>query len=328
MVKVICVGLGSRGQRWVEWAKESGADVIGVVDAHEETLAVKGEDLGFKADRRFTSIGEAAERLKPEAAVVCTPNFAHAAAARDCLENGLHLFIEKPLAEHMDIAKELVESAEQRGLQLSVAQQYRYEPPMKKLREMVQQAKIGKLTNGLVEFYRWRPTNGIQLPLLLNQSVHHFDVIRAIFNSTPVSCTADMWNPEWNGCDGPTVAEATFTFADGNRIHYSGSYVAKGKITPFNALWRLEGSTGQITYDGEAEIILTRADDGQHQLHEIPADRTSSIIAVCRDFLRAVKSGTPSPTSGRDNLETLAMVFAIEKSAAERREVQIAELLN
>ena len=312
--KVVCVSLGHRGRQWVGWAKAAGADVVGVVDLRPELLASVGEELGFGPERRFTQVAEALEVLRPDAAVVCTPNATHGAVARQILGAGVHLLIEKPLAEKWDEAREIVALAENAGCQLAVAQQYRYRSGFPALRQVIEEGRVGRLTSGLVQFYRWRPTQGMPLPLLLNQAVHHFDVIRYLLGADPVSVTAELWDPPWNGADGPTCAEATFLFPDGARVHYSGSYVAKGRPTTFNALWRLEGSRGQLLLDGDESVIVHRGDESEILFRREQGEKRPE-IRLCRDFLESVATGKPCPTHGRDNLRTLAMVFAVERSA-------------
>ena len=295
--RVVCVSLGHRGRRWVGWARAAGADVVGVVDRQPELLAAVGEELGFGPGRRFTSIGEALDELQPDAAVVCTPNETHASLARQILGAGVHLLIEKPLAEDWAEAKAIVALADDTGRQLAVAQQYRYRSGFPALRQAVVEGRLGLLTAGLVQFYRWRPTKGMKLPLLLNQAVHHFDVMRYLIGADPVSVSAQLWDPPWNGADGPTCTEATFLFPDGVRIHYSGSYVAKGRPTSFNALWRLEGSEGQLVMDGDESVVLHRP-DGSETLFVREQGERSPEVRLCRDFLESIHTGQPPRPMG------------------------------
>lgn len=324
--RVVCVSLGHRGRQWVGWARAAGADVVGVVDLQPQLLATVGEELGFGPDRRFTSVREALEALRPDAVIVCTPNGTHGALAREILGAGVHLLIEKPLAEDWDEAKAIVALARQRGLQLAVAQQYRYRSGFPALKEAIGSGRLGQLTGGLVQFYRWRPTQGMKLPLLLNQAIHHFDVMRFVVGADPVSVTAHLWDPDWNGADGPTCAEATFLFPGGVRVHYSGSYVARGSMTSFNALWRWEGSEGQLVLGEDENVVLYR-DGREETLFRKEQGKRRPEVRLCQDFLESVRTGRPCPTHGEDNLRTLAMVFAVEKSAREARSVSLAELL-
>lgn len=325
-LRVICVSLGRRGRQWVNWARAAGAEVVGVVDADRELLREVGEALGFGPATRFTSVGEALEALAPDAAIVCTPNHTHAALAVEILGAGVHLLIEKPLAEEWETAKAIVALAGQKGVRLAVAQQYRYRSGFPAMRKAIASGRLGELTGGLIQFFRWRPTQGMPLPLLLNQAVHHLDVMRYLMGETPVSVSAALWDPGWNGADGPTCAEATFCFAGGARIHYSGSYVAKGRQTGFNGLWRLEGSGGQLILD-EHERVIFCAGETSETLFVREQGEPRPEVCLCRDFLASVREGKDAPTSGDDNLRTLAMLFATERSAREGRVVHLSELL-
>lgn len=325
-VRVVCVSLGHRGRQWVEWARAAGAEVVGVVDLLPELLETVGAELGFGSDRRFTSVPAALAALHPDAVIVCTPNETHAALAREVLGAGVHLLVEKPLAEDWDEAVAMVTLAREKGLQLAVAQQYRYRSGFPALKEAIAAGKIGSLTGGLVQFYRWRPTQGMKLPLLLNQAIHHFDVMRFLVGADPTAVTAHLWDPAWNGASGPTCAEATFLFPGDVRVHYSGSYVARGSRTSFNGLWRLEGSKGQLVLDEDENVVLHR-DGRAHALFRKEQGERHPEVRLCQDFLRSVESGRPCPTHGEDNLRTLAMVFAVEMSARLGRTVALSELL-
>lgn len=326
MTRVLAVGMGNRGRKWVRWATAAGAQVVGLVDSNPEVLAGAGAELGVDEAHRFTSVPAAAANRRPDAAVICAPHHVHPVLVRTCLELGLHVLVEKPLAQDMATARGLVQLAAGKGLQLVVAQQYRYSEAVRRLRELVQSGAIGRLTSVLVQFFRWRPTEGMKLPILLNQAIHHFDGMRYILAADPTSCIADLWDPEWNGCDGPTTVEATFRFPGGCRVHYSGSYVAKGPVTPFDSWWRFEGSGGQLVYDGESTILYTPA-GGETQAITVKPRKSDTTVELCRDFLRSVETGHPAPTSGEANLPTLAMAFAVALSSEEGRRVMLDELL-
>lgn len=325
---LICVGLGRRGRQWIQWARMAGADVLGVVDKSDTLQQEVGDLLGFPAHRRFGSIEEAVKSLRPQAAIVCTPNETHYALAKECLRQNLHLLIEKPLAQTPEEAYKLVATAEQRGLQLAVAQQYRYRGAFPAMQAALNQGRLGTLTGGLVQFYRWRPTVGMRLPILLNQAIHHFDVLRALLGRDPLTCRAEVWDPPWNGCDGPTCVEATFRFDGEIIVHYSGSYVAKGHDTSFDGIWRLEGNLGQLMLNSNGLAVLRPDSDEEETLYTPRPSSTRPESKLCRDFLEAVETGKPAPTSGKDNLVTLAMAFAALKSAQDRQETSVASILS
>ncbi len=326
-MRIVCLGLGNRGKQWVRWAEQAGADVVGVVDLHRPTLDAVGEELGIPPARRFTSLAEAVKATEAPAVVACAPNAAHAAIINDCLELGVHVLIEKPFTEDLATAIELTRRAEEAGVHVVIAQQYRYGATFRHMAHLVQ-SRLGRITGGSVEFYRWRPSVGLKLPILLNQGVHQFDCLRYVLGEDPESCAAELWNPDWNDCDGPTVAEAIFRFPSGARVHYSGNYAAKGKVTSFDGVWRFEGENGQVTYDGVERVVLSEGSEESDVFVEPSGrGRATAQVDLCKDFLKALAGGPPPPTRAQDNLKTLAMVFAIEMSSRLRREVSLDEVL-
>lgn len=324
-MRIVCLGLGKRGRNWVTWAREAGADVAGVVDLHRPTLDSVGEELGISKDRRFTSLEEAVKALGVSAVVACAPNAAHAAIIENCLNLGVHVLIEKPFTEDLAVARDLAERASSAGVHVVIAQQYRYGAPFRRMADLAQ-SRLGRITGGSVQFYRWRPSVGLKLPILLNQGVHQFDCLRFALGEDPESCIAELWNPDWNVCDGPTVAEAIFRFPSGARVHYTGNYAAKGKVTSFDGVWRFEGEHGQVTYDGVQRVAFHASPDESEEFVEA-AGRSSAQVDLCKDFLQSVAGGPPAPTHAQDNLKTMAMAFAIEASSRLKREVSLAEVL-
>ena len=328
-MKAICISAGSQGRRWVGWAREAGVDVAGLVDLDRAKLDEAGEELGIPPEARFESIAQAAQTTAAPFAIATTQSPAHASVATEVLNAGLHLQIEKPLAESMDDARRVVALAEAKGLVLAVNQQYRFESPVRTLRDAIRGGAIGEPALVALQFFRKRPTQGLALPLMLNQLIHQLDAARFLLGRDPVSVMAHSWNPPWNACDGPTMLEATYLMEGDVMFHASGAYCARGRVTPYSGVWRIEGSEGQLTYSGDrddARIRRTSSPAGEELTVPIPAADAGSTALLCRDVMAAIREGRDPETVGRDNLKSLAMVFAAQRSSDTGREVEISEV--
>ena len=325
----ICISAGGQGRRWVGKAREAGLEVVGLVDLDRAKLDEASEELGIPPEARFTSITEAAKATGAALAVATTQSPVHAAVVTECLNAGLHVLIEKPLAETMADARRIVALAEEKALILAVGQQWRFDASVLALRDAVQSGAIGEPAVVSLQFYRNRPTKGLALPLMLNQLIHQLDGVRFILGRNPVTVTARSWNPSWNDCDGPTMLEATYLMEGGVVFHMSGSYAARGRVTPYSGRWRIEGSSGQLTYCGDHEgrrIGRTTSNTGEEEAIRIAAADASSSALLCRDVMAAIREGRAPETNGRDNLKSLAMIFAAQKSSDTGREVKISEV--
>jgi predicted dehydrogenase len=80
-----------------------------------------------------------------DALAVATPVFLHHRMARQALEAGKHVFIEKPMASSADECRALVECAEERGLTLMVGHTFLYSAPVRKIKEIVDSGTIGDI---------------------------------------------------------------------------------------------------------------------------------------------------------------------------------------
>jgi len=326
-MKGICVGLGDRGRMWYSWAREAGMEVVGVVDKNEEILHRSCDELGLPDSMRFAKIEDAAKATEARMAVVCTANPTHAGCIRECLDAGLHCFIEKPMVETVEEAREVVAHAEREKLTVGVVQNYRYTPGTLTLRDAVRSGTIGEILKVRVDFHRWRPTRGLKLPLMLNQAIHHFDGIRFILGADPLWCFAKSWNPDWNDCDEATVLEAIWEFEGGVIVTYGGSYVTGGASTPYSGTWRIEGSTGTLHFSEDTGVTLTRREPQEERKLPLAGCGMTETAKVCREFIEAVRSGKKPPTDSSDNVKSLAMCWSADISSRENRVVSIGEAM-
>lgn len=326
-MKGICIGMGNRGKSWYRWAQQAGMEVVGVVDLNREILDQRCDELEIPESMRYERIGAAAEATGARVATVCAANPAHTQGLHECLDAGLHAIVEKPMVETLEDAKAIVQKASEKNLSVAASQNYRSNPGTLTLRDAVQKGEIGEIVSLSVTFYRCRPSKGLHLPLVLNQSIHHFDAMRFVLGKDPEWCFSKYFDPAWNGCDGPTVMEAVYGFGD-VVVHYSGSYVAQGKTTPYSGLWRIQGSTGQLDYSGDrgdtAVVLSRREPEEERELPSLTSELDGPAQA-CKDFLDAVREGRPAPTDANDNVKSLWMCWAPDISSRENRVVQFSE---
>lgn len=334
-MKGICIGLGVRGRWWTRFAAEAGIEVVGVVDPVEETRHAAAKEMQIPESIQFPSVAEAVAATRAEVATVCTPNPTHAAVIHECLDVGLHTLVEKPMVESPEDAASVMEKAKSKCLHLAVAQNYRYTPMAQALWSAVKGGRVGRVATVQIVFSRWRPARGLYLPLMLNQAIHQFDMVRLVLQTDPTWCFARSWNPTWSPTDGPCVLEAMWGMGhvSGNSdepemiFSFSGNYVTAGTQTPYNGQWRIEGERGRIETVGNDEgqrAFLQHRET--NETIELPLGKgDGSEAQVCRAFLEAIREGRPAPTESTDNIRSLAMCWAADRSSREHRVVPMNE---
>lgn len=80
-----------------------------------------------------------------DAVAIATPPATHYKIAKACLEHGLHCLIEKPLAQNVREAKELIEIAEQKNLRLMVGHTFEYSPAVREIRRYIDEGQLGEI---------------------------------------------------------------------------------------------------------------------------------------------------------------------------------------
>lgn len=120
---------------------------------------------------------------------IATESGYHASIALDCMNQGLHVLCEKPMALSIDDADDMIECCEKNNVKLSICYQNRFNPPIQKLRNAIEENQFGRLFNGTArilwnrndDYYKqapWRGTLAMDGGALMNQCIHNIDLLQ------------------------------------------------------------------------------------------------------------------------------------------------------
>jgi predicted dehydrogenase len=120
----------------------------------------------------------------------------------------------------------------------------------------------------------------------------------------------------WSQFTGDASAVCLFTMENGARVVYTASWHPRGQLTDWNCLWRVECERGYLVLDRD-EVRVYEGDD-PHRPGCADKEQTVALVdmqrsdqaAVLTSFADAVRAGRPTPTTARDNLRSIEMVFA------------------
>jgi len=330
MLRLIQVGVGGFGRSWTNIVKESKDwEAAAYVDVDEETLNEAASTHKMLKERCFTDVDEALSKVEAEAVLAVVPPAVHTEIAIKALKAGLHVLIEKPLADTMENAKKIVAEAEKRDLKLMVSQNYRFRRGARTVRSLIESGKVGEPSYAVVNFHKATRFTGFRLkmqhPLLVDMAIHHFDLMRYIFNVDPESLCCETWKPRWSWFEGDPSATVTVTMENDLRVVYVGSWVSFGWETMWDGDWRIESSNGGIHWDGNIQTYSKEPKRAfEERLIPMPLeDRAYSL----HEFAEAIIQDRKPETSGEDNLRSLAMVFASLDSAKSGKRVSIKSYL-
>src|SRR4029077_7078446 len=119
MLKVAIVGCGKIADAHAtQILRVDGCEIVGVCD--REPLMARQLYERFPVKRYFTDLAELVSEARPDVVHITTPPESHFDIARFCLEHQCHVYVEKPFTVDAHQAQQLVDSAEEMGLKLTV----------------------------------------------------------------------------------------------------------------------------------------------------------------------------------------------------------------
>ncbi|MDX2968378.1 Gfo/Idh/MocA family oxidoreductase [Kribbella solani] len=325
-VRLLQAGAGGMGRAWLRTiAADPDVELAGLVDLDVEVARAAADEHGFHDVPVAASIDELAGAA--DALVDVTVPAAHPKVSVDALLRGLPVLCEKPLAETVRECLGMVAAAEVSGKLLMVSQSRRYFRAVTAFqRQLAELGPIGTLT---CEFYKAPHFSGFRErmaePLLVDMAIHQFDLSRKLIGAEPVSVYCDSYNPSWSWFDGNAAASAIFTYTDGTRFAFSGSWCAAGLETSWNGRWRASTPGGTATWDGDNAPIaaLSSGED----LPAVMTDDPEEIAGSLTEFVNAIRTSTTPQSEVHSNVVSIAMVEAAVRSARAGVPVQIADVI-
>lgn len=206
VVRVGIAGLGRSGWSIHALTLEKLADkfqVAAVCDADAGRQREARERLGCRAYAQFR---ELLQDDAVELVVVAVPSHLHAAYACEALRAGKHVMVEKPMAASVQEVDEMIAVARQTGRRLTVFQNYRYAADCRKVREVIESGKLGRVVlirmawHGFSRRWDWQTLKEFNGGQLNNTGAHAVDLALRFFADVEpeVTCHAER-TPLWSG---------------------------------------------------------------------------------------------------------------------------------
>ena len=362
-IRIILVGAGVRGAMWARVIGEaSDAMLVGVVD-HDEGRARRARDryapralvardleaVLVRADADAAAVADADAvadanadpdpDATADAVVIATPPATHHSLVSRALDHGLHVLCEKPLSDDLDEVVDLIARAGAARRRLLVGMNFRYLPSSQRIRGYVRQGHLGAPSHAHFTYHRQRDGNRDDLndyvmsmahPMLLEQSVHHFDLLRHCYDSEVESLVCDTWRPSWSTYAGDCCVSVLFRFENGLRANYLGTWTAAWNRMDFR--WRTDFERGALIqreqFDDLVRVDFDRGLGLRGPNFKGDADAETPVaepLAPCTpfvddtrgllaEFVGAVRGELDPVTTGGDHLETLLMVHGCIES--------------
>ncbi len=218
MLKVGVIGTGHLGKLHAKMFKEiKNCEFVGVFDTNETAAKTLADDLKVKS---FDNVGNLLSGVQAVSIAVTTS--AHFEIAKNCLENGIHVFVEKPITATIDEAEKLIEIAKSKNLNLQVGHIERFNPALLSLEEFIIEPMFIQ-TDRLAQFN----PRGTDVAVVLDLMIHDIDIILSLIKS-------DVEAVDANGVavvsDNVDIANARIMFKNGAVANVTASRISQKKM--------------------------------------------------------------------------------------------------
>ena len=153
-VRAVLVGCGGISRAWLRGIKRMpDVQVVGLADIDRAAAEEKAAEFDLGDAVIGTDAVAVLGETTPDVVFNCTGPAAHLPVTLLALENGCHVLGEKPLADSMESARQMVEAAQEAGKIFAVIQNRRYDTSIRRLRAFLDSGEIGQITTVNGDFY-------------------------------------------------------------------------------------------------------------------------------------------------------------------------------
>jgi predicted dehydrogenase len=341
--RLLIVGFGVRGHAWADVILEGSRGAIHAIVEPRQIAMTPGA-------LTYASLEAALEAGGVDGAIVASPPNDHRAAVDLCVSAGVPVLCEKPLSDSMEEAAQMAIHAEAASVPLLVGMNFRYVPAVQELRRLIANKAMGELLYGDFRYVRNRNGKDPRLndyplrmenPMLLEQSIHHLDLIRYAYGREARAVSALSWNPTTSMYAGDSCVAATIRLEGGVNVSYLGTWTSGSNRLGYS--WRTDISQGLLVHsDPFGDLFRSRIDRNFHvnswdaepenqPLEPLHTPRCRPFFDDARllldHFLDVVEfSQEPEPTA-RDHCKSLALLQACLESCSVHAEVRVTPIL-
>ena len=185
-MRVGVIGVGEMGQHHLRLYSQMDVDLVGAADTNEKRVKELAHQYRTGA---FTDYRELlAQGL--DAVTIAVPTRLHREVALEAIKHGVNLLVEKPIADYLKAAEDIVNAARKAHLKLLVGHTERFNPVVRKLKEIAEEGMLGQLL--LISTRRVGPfvSRIMDIGIIVDIATHDIDVVRYIIGREPVGLFA------------------------------------------------------------------------------------------------------------------------------------------
>ena len=310
------------------------AAVCDVIPEQMENLLAKHELQNDSSIHRYTDYKEMIEQEQPQLVGIATESGVHAEIALYCIDHGVNVIIEKPMAMSITDADEIIRRSEEKGVKVSACHQNRFNVAVQQMRKALEAGRFGKLSHGSIhvrwnrnrDYYdqaKWRGTWAQDGGALMNQCIHGIDLLRWMMGDEVEEVYAQTAQQFHHYLECEDVGMAVVKFKNGA----IGTIEGTTNVYPKNLeeTLYLFGETGTVKIGGTSTNNIDVWDFADQRPEDADLkglqEATSNVYGnghtlVYADMMDAIAQDRPPYIDAKAGRRALEMILAMYQSAA------------
>ena len=344
-MKYALIGCGRISTNHIKAVINNKLELVAVCDVLPEKMEELLAKHGLEKDtsiKRYTDYKQMiADNPDIQLISIATESGLHAEIALYCIDSGINLIIEKPMAMSMADADEIVRRAEEKHVKVSACHQNRFNIAVQQLRKAIEGGRFGKLSHGSIHvrwnrnknYYTqapWRGTWAQDGGALMNQCIHGIDLLRWMMGNEVDEIYAQTRQQFHDYLECEDIGMAVVSFKNGAVATIEGTT----NVYPKNLEETLYifGENGTVKLGGKSTNNIdvwdfadeTEADAANKGLEEAASNvYGNGHTSLFADVMDAVENDREPYVDAKAGRAALEMILAIYKSAAEGRPVKL-----
>ncbi|MDV6169955.1 Gfo/Idh/MocA family oxidoreductase [Flavobacterium sp. DG1-102-2] len=315
MLKVGVLGAGHLGKIHLRLLNQSEKyDLVGFYDPNSENADKVAAEFGYKKFDTIQSLIEAVDVVD-----IVTPTLSHYDCAKDVIQAGKHLFIEKPISNTVEEADELIALSKQYNVKGQVGHVERFNPAFIATKDKIENPMFIE-THRLAEFN----PRGTDVPVVLDLMIHDIDVILSVVKSkvslinasgvSVISDTPDIANARLefeNGCVANlTASRISMKNMRKSRFFQKDAYISVDFLDKICEVVKMKDAP---EVPGDFDMILQNAEGIKKQIYFDNPDvnANNAILDELETFADAINNNTTPIVTLEDGTEALRVAYQI-----------------
>jgi predicted dehydrogenase len=267
-----------------------------------------------------------------EAAMIAAPSAAHLELTLACAEHGLHVFVEKPMANSLDQARKMTAACQGKGLILMVGHEMRRLGSSRAMKKVLEAGRLGRVVNALAVLTlagTFQPDNwrchreSNPCAALMQLAIHQIETFQYLLG--PVAAVQGYFAHLSAPADVDDTASAHLTFANGTLATVAGSYVSPsayelhfyGDAANMNCVVDMRLWPDSLQTDPCTQLNLQT----NQLLEPLPITAQDVLALQADEFARSVRGLAQPETGAQEGLAAQAVVEAAMLSFERGRQV-------